>query len=774
MFSSKSEMQANASSLFLPCILPRPIGLVAALRIILFFLLFQSVSLHAQIDREFWFAAPEITELHADEPIYLYVTTLDQPAQISLTQPANPGFVPITRSLAANSQVRIPLSAYKNSIETRPYNSILEKGLLLSSSSPVTAYYEVLGSNRWGVGINSDIFALKGQRALGKEFLIPFQTHWDNYAGINAYASFDIVATEDNTKITITPSSDLMGHPAGIPFDIFLNKGQVYSCQAASILGSERPKGSVVISDKPIAVTVKDDSIFEDRSYDTAGDQLIPVQVAGTQYVATSISRDQEDRVYVLATQDNTELFLDGSSTAIATLQRGEQYEIHLLNPTVLINASNPVYVFHVTGFQNELGGALLPPLGCTGSKNVSVSRSTIEEFQLIILCETGGESFFTINGNSQFLQASDFQPVAGSAGALMFAKISLTTTEFPIDYVINVQNSTKNFHLGTCNGATVTGFRYGYFSDFGFLELGDAQQFCKENTIRIDANSFMDSYVWTKKPSATVLSTDKFLITSDTGEFIITGTKGICTFKDSIKLSYAPEIVGEILGADTFSCRNIPLIVKSLQSFPTYIWSNGSRELTTIAGESGWLYLEVRNNFDCSKKDSMRITLYDLPEPSLSLDTTKPSACFLPTISLSGNSGHSTYLWSNGSTNQQTVYVLDTISGNNTFSLEVSNAQGCKNTVSATFDCSTEFGLLPNLITNNKDGKNDGFIIPNLKLGRWTLQVFNQWGNLIYKDDAYQNNWQPQDLSAGVYYFFLTHNDYDIERKGWLHILND
>ena len=46
----------------------------------------------AQSDREFWFAAPEVTSQHSDNPIFLRFTTYSKDAIITIDQPANPTF----------------------------------------------------------------------------------------------------------------------------------------------------------------------------------------------------------------------------------------------------------------------------------------------------------------------------------------------------------------------------------------------------------------------------------------------------------------------------------------------------------------------------------------------------------------------------------------------------------------------------------------------------------------------------------------------------------
>jgi hypothetical protein len=145
------------------------------------------------------------------------------------------------------------------------------------------AYYEGVTS----CNCNPDIFALKGKNALGTNFIISAQTFLNN--ANYARSGFDIVATQSNTSITIVPSSDIVGHPAGVPFTIVLNMGETYSAEASNIAGNLHLSGSTVIANKPIAITIKDDSM-SGAPYggcaDLMGDQTIPVPVTGKEYLS--------------------------------------------------------------------------------------------------------------------------------------------------------------------------------------------------------------------------------------------------------------------------------------------------------------------------------------------------------------------------------------------------------------------------------------------------------------------------------------------------------
>src|SRR5690606_25904602 len=98
-------------------------------------------------------------------------------------------------------------------------------------------------------------------------------------------------ATENATTVWITPRTAVVGHPANITYSITLNAGQTYTVenisQATSTPGNNLG-GTIIVSNKPIAVTVSDDSVWNAAGggcRDLMGDQLVPVDVIGTEYI---------------------------------------------------------------------------------------------------------------------------------------------------------------------------------------------------------------------------------------------------------------------------------------------------------------------------------------------------------------------------------------------------------------------------------------------------------------------------------------------------------
>ncbi len=75
---------------------------------------------------------------------------------------------------------------------------------------------------------------------------------------------------------------------------------------------------------------------------------------------------------------------------------------------------------------------------------------------------------------------------------------------------------------------------------------------------------------------------------------------------------------------------------------------------------------------------------------------------------------------------------------------------------------CQFENMIIPNGITPNEDGKNDAFVIQNASCcERIAIEVYNRWGNLLYTNDDYKNDWKGvnqsgQQLVQGTYFMII------------------
>jgi gliding motility-associated-like protein len=79
----------------------------------------------------------------------------------------------------------------------------------------------------------------------------------------------------------------------------------------------------------------------------------------------------------------------------------------------------------------------------------------------------------------------------------------------------------------------------------------------------------------------------------------------------------------------------------------------------------------------------------------------------------------------------------------------------------------------IPNLITPNGDGKNDTWELTKLH-DELFVEIYNRWGDRVYRHDHYINEWGGENLSDGVYYYLVEDRKFGKKYKGWVQILRD
>ena len=84
----------------------------------LFAAFFSSLPLYAQIDNTFWFAAPEISPNHAHNPITFCFTSFSSPATVTISQPANPSYTPVTINLNPYSYYALDVTSMESTVST--------------------------------------------------------------------------------------------------------------------------------------------------------------------------------------------------------------------------------------------------------------------------------------------------------------------------------------------------------------------------------------------------------------------------------------------------------------------------------------------------------------------------------------------------------------------------------------------------------------------------------------------------------------------------------
>lgn len=707
--------------------------------------LFVSLNLFSQTDTEFWFVAPEVTAGHGDNPIYLRLTSFGAASNVVIDQPANPLFPAMSFTIPANGTVTRDLTFWKNRyVENYAFTDSanftyvdLKKnnfGFHIVSSSPITVYYEVARSN------NPDIFTLKGKNALGTYFMIPTQNYIDNRGTLtpDARSAFDIVATEDNTTITIYPTKTIeIGHST--PYSITLNRGQTYSAVAASRLATNHLYGTKVISDKPIAITIKDDSVYGNPCYDLMGDQLVPVSLIGTEYIAIKGSLTAQEGICIIAPYDNTSIYINGNPVAVSTINSSGIYKFTIpgaAGTSTFIETSKPAYVLQVTGFGCETGEAVLPPASCTGSDKVAFARTSNEGFGLILFTENAAVGNFTINSGGLItnIPAAAFNPVPGSA-LFSAAFLWYNANDFSVvqqTVQTTVSNSVSKFHCGVINGGSNTGCRYGYFSNYNTFDLGNNDITFNGCGYTLDAGDW-DTYLWNTG------ETTQIITAQDSGWYWVQAQKASCSQTDSIYISYSPPIT---LGNDTSICNADSIILDIGSSFDYYEWSTGIADSTTstITVSGGTYSVTVTDHYGCVSTASIKVEEPPLLTTSIAATNVKCNGGNdgVANLSVSGGFPPYSYLWS-------TTAITEDISGLSpgNYSVTVTDDISCQSIANVTI---TEPAVITASITTanvscfeNTDG------IADLSVSGGTAPYTYNWDNGQTIEDL-------SGLSSGVY----------------------
>ena len=439
-----------------------------------------SAGAYAQIDTEFWFAAPDLEVNHAQEPVRFCIVSYDEAATVVFEQPANPIYTQQTFHLDANDFEVYDVSDIIYMVETQPYNTALNYGFHIFSDTPVSIYYESDNNN-------SEIYSLKGQNALGTEFVVPMQYTFENYYA-STCSRIEVVASQDNTEVTFIPSVAIkdFGMP-GVPVTVTLNRGQSYAIEAASPQGSAHLRNTRITATKPIAVNTSDDSVNLGGHYDLVGDQIVPIDLLGTDYIAIW-NNNPDEYLYFFPTEDNTCIYLNGGNSPVATLDVGQEYTCQITSPVYYIHADRPISVFQLSSSsQNEFGGTVLPQISCTGSRKTVYKRQSTSNLVVTLIVRTPFIDGFVLNGNANHITASDFTTVP-SHPDYSYCKKNVSNY-VPTNGLMSLENTYAEgyFHLGILTGIEGDTWNYGYFSDYqsyAFAEFEMDDTYCSGQDI--------------------------------------------------------------------------------------------------------------------------------------------------------------------------------------------------------------------------------------------------------------------------------------------------
>ncbi len=594
---------------------------------------------------EYWFAAPAVTNhtvspspvslTDLNSPISMFFTTDEGPATVTVDQPANPLFTPISCTVENDSAEVILLTPFLEMIENKPADSVLNYGLRVTSDKRISASYEIQSP------YNAATWSLYGKDALGYTFIIPAQHNYSNYPYCSPPArnSFEVVATEDSTIVTILPAKDVVGHNAHLPFSVLMNRGQTWSGRAISGDATMHLGGTTVTSTKPVAVTVTDDALFlpgyDDLAFDVAGDQLVPENLAGKEFIALAMSIPAVKTLLLCyAKEDNTTvIFNDSISIKTLTVNQGECAQFAFDNVTsgsnfsvASIRSDKPVSVYEFTGNENEFlqpyhsfqaSCSIIPPVECSGSRMATISSTPPGApwhnwLVYAIAKRENGDGFVCDPPN--FITSVGTK-VPGTNGVWGYSMHGMSNSDYY--YRVKITNTKGRFFIPAYSSAvTSTGqfSKYAYFTDFTALNLGVDRQMCPGDCILLDAGVGWDTYLWSTG------DTTSTIIASSAGTYWVSTSETGCQLSDTIVISYYP-FTPVNLGPDRSICAGDSTLLNAGPGRSWYLWSTGAITQSIWAKTSGNYWIKTSGGH-CDVYDTVAVAV--IPPPAI---TTTPLA---------------------------------------------------------------------------------------------------------------------------------------------------
>lgn len=252
---------------------------------------------------------------------------------------------------------------------------------------------------------------------LGTEYIV---LGWkNNVDGFFARTQVNFVATEDNTQVWVTPSAPVLGRPAGVPYSVSLNAGQMYQLQAQGV--PLDLSGTILSSNEPIAVFGGHSCANIPRDTplcDHIVEQIPPVSTWGTNFFTVPLAtRSVGDTFRVIASQDNTSISINGEVVDI--IDKGEVYE-RLLSQASRIRTNRPVLVAQYAngqGFDNANADPfmmLIPPSEqFLAEYTVSTPANNFAINYQNLVIPTAAIGSLRMNGNP--IETSLFSPIPNS-----------------------------------------------------------------------------------------------------------------------------------------------------------------------------------------------------------------------------------------------------------------------------------------------------------------------------------------------------------------------
>ncbi|MCD1116354.1 T9SS type B sorting domain-containing protein [Chryseobacterium turcicum] len=750
-------------------------------------LFFFSISIWAQRDTEHWFA-PMMSRFNESNKQALFLST-DSTTPFPVTIYNNNiaiGTVTISKGNPQSFDVATDLMMTNSQTEIF---TVKARGLYVKGDKPFFCTFRFSTKN------HGEILTSKGKAGVGTKFYVAYGP----LAILSSSNNFTcgVLATEDNTKVTISNYNAAVQFSNGTTgatnptLTFTLNKGQSYIVEG---LGNQPGNqtgflGAKIESDKPVTVTngnFNGQVVNSSNGSDILMDQSIPVERLGDEFALIKgmapISSNVEGAV-IVATENNTQVYVNDEVTPIATLNEGQFYHIgssSFVNQNftghynMRIRSTKKIYVYQlmagtqVSFVEITIGANYIPPLSCFLPKKIDEIGliNTLPYYmpitpavKLNIITEKGAT--VSVNGTPLTAAQGPF-PITGNLNWESYSVPNVTGN-------ITVQ-STKAVTAGIAAGDGNVGYG-GYFAGFSSIPvISKKNGNCIPGMILEVDDSYV-SYQWNFNGNPIPGATTNTYSPTKAGSYTATvSVGGTCPPATTPIFEVVTSTKIPTLLTDKVICVDERITLDAGSGFESYEWSTGetTQSISNVGVGKYSVTLKYNGCFN-----TYEVEIKAAPEPVIkNIDLQNNTA----TVTAIG--GKPPYLYSKDNVKWQASNVF----------LGLSNGQN-RFYVKDAFNCdpvSVEMTIINriNAITPNGDHKND--IISYAELGYkkdLSFSVYDRYGNQVFKGTAFNNytwdgKFSNKKMLTGTYWYEISWKESNpentiIKYNGWILLKN-
>ena len=392
-------------------------------KLLLFTIFIFSQISFSQLSNKHWLPPLHARDASVVGEHYIYISTPEPiPFQVTVTNgDGNPlNGSPFT--VSQGNPVRVLIGGSQGN--SNMFSSIgdvgvvrIRKGLILEGTKDFYVSFRVRSQN------HAETLVSKGISGIGTSFRAGSLPQEYDGGTRNFVTSF--MATEDNTTVTVSDYNtdvEFVSSNGNISLDNLsytLNEGEsvILSGYADVLANLNGFVGALITSDKPIAVNTGNALAgmgTQTEGQDFNFDQIVPIEQVGTEYVVVKGNGSNlTEKPLVIATENGTEVFINGSTTRYTTLNAGDYILIPTSfyqgtnNQNMYITSSKPIYLYQIlAGDISDATSGLnfIPPLSCFFQKNVDlipdINFIGNNEYFGEIIALTYATATITVNGN--------------------------------------------------------------------------------------------------------------------------------------------------------------------------------------------------------------------------------------------------------------------------------------------------------------------------------------------------------------------------------------